>query len=527
MKRDQVIAIYGSHDASITFVDENNNLRVFEYERFVRKRYAMFSSRFDGRPDMGTSDKDRRQFLTLIKETIKNKDIKLILHLEISETDKALLSEYFPNAEFREVGHHYSHACSGYYASKFKQALIFSVDGGGFDDGSVATTKVFIGREDDIKLLASPNIDFGNPYSGIGYLISEVSPSPEPEHSIHALSYAGKIMGLCAYGVVRRDWLEAMRIYYKDSSLNNLCIALGFENKYNSLSGQNSYDLAATSQYVFEEQMDSLIKPYIDNYNLDAVIVGGCGLNVLYNQKLKEYLDDKAISLYVPPNPNDCGLSYGMFLSLFPSEGLNEVCYSGVGILDESNYEKLIRDYEYSSYTYTDIVNLLKQGKILGVINDNSEVGPRALGNRSIICDPSIENMKDILNSKVKFREWFRPFAPVCRLKDSHLYFENVFFSKYMSYAPIVKDNYREQLKTITHIDGTARLQTVGESSNEFFYQVLDELENQGYIPVILNTSFNIRGKPILTSYEDALYVLDNTELDYVVTKHHLISKRK
>ena len=167
----------------------------------------------------------------------------------------------------------------------------------------------------------------------------------------------------------------------------------------------------------------------------------------------------------------------------------------------------------------------MKEGNILGLVNGQSEVGPRALGNRSIICDPSVEGMKDTLNAKVKFREWFRPFAPVCRLEDCDTYFIGAFESKYMSYAPTVKDSYSVSLKAITHIDNTARLQTVTQNTHEMFYSILTELSTQGHIPVILNTSFNIKGKPILTTIADALHVLDNTELDYVVTNNLIVKK--
>ncbi len=134
--------------------------------------------------------------------------------------------------------------------------------------------------------------------------------------------------------------------------------------------------------------------------------------------------------------------------------------------------------------------------------------------------------MKDILNSKVKFREWYRPFAPVCRLEDSEIYFNDVFESKYMSYAPTVKEQYREILPSITHIDGTARLQTVREEDHKLFYDILTELKKRDEIPVILNTSFNMKGYPILTTIEDALRVLDETEMDYVYIEGYLFKKQ-
>jgi carbamoyltransferase len=134
--------------------------------------------------------------------------------------------------------------------------------------------------------------------------------------------------------------------------------------------------------------------------------------------------------------------------------------------------------------------------------------------------------MKDVLNLKVKFREWYRPFAPVCRLEDKDLYFEEAPEAVYMSYAPKVKEEYRNVLKAITHIDNTSRLQTVTEKQHKLFYNILTELKNRNQIAVILNTSFNIRGKPILTTLQDALYVLDNTQLDYVTSNGFLFKKQ-
>jgi len=155
-----------------------------------------------------------------------------------------------------------------------------------------------------------------------------------------------------------------------------------------------------------------------------------------------------------------------------------------------------------------------------------SEVGPRALGNRSIICDPSIDGMKDILNAKVKFREWFRPFAPVCRLQDKDRFFDNTCEAEFMSYAPDVKSEYQQKLKAISHIDGSSRLQTVTAIQHKLFYAILSELEKRNKIPVILNTSFNIKGMPILTTIKDALYCLDNTEMDYVVIEGWLFKRK-
>jgi carbamoyltransferase len=203
------------------------------------------------------------------------------------------------------------------------------------------------------------------------------------------------------------------------------------------------------------------------------------------------------------------------------------ISYSGIPILDIEKKSELLEGRKTRELDLDYVCKLLKQGKIIGVCRGDSEVGPRALGNRSIVCDPSFENMKNTLNSKVKFREWFRPFAPFCLKEQANEYFESRDFEnfEFMSYSPLVKDDYRKKIPSITHIDGTARLQTVTQESHQFFYDLLNKFKKYSDTNVLLNTSFNIKGFPILTSIEDSLYVLDNTELDCLIIENTIIEK--
>jgi len=164
-------------------------------------------------------------------------------------------------------------------------------------------------------------------------------------------------------------------------------------------------------------------------------------------------------------------------------------------------------------------------GKIIGVIRGRAEHGARALGNRSILCDPTYSHMKDILNAKVKGREYYRPFAPVVRLEDVSKYFKWKGESRWMSFCPEVKEEYRDLLKAITHIDGTARVQTVTREQNQFLYDLLTEMDNQKGFGILLNTSFNIAGKPILNTYRDAIWMLENTQMDALVIENYYIQK--
>ena len=258
---------------------------------------------------------------------------------------------------------------------------------------------------------------------------------------------------------------------------------------------------------------------------MPLIMTGGCALNVLVNEKIKSLYDRP---VYVPPNPHDGGLSLGhMFLYKKPTERV-DITYSGLPLLGKSaGLNFFATKYKATKVNKKEIAELIKDGKILGLVYGDSEVGPRALGNRSIVCDPNIADMKDILNSKVKFREWYRPFAPFCKKEDAHKYFESRDFEnlEYMSYAPKVKDEYRDKLPAITHVDGTARLQTVTEESHSHFYELLTEFGKLSETNVLLNTSFNIRGFPILSTIEDALYALNKTDMDYVVIEDYLFGK--
>lgn len=547
---DKILAINGCHDASITFVDKNDQLRIFEYERFCKKRYGIFKKEADN-TSIGTGEELRNKFLNYVKTQLKSEP-EIILHSELENADIDFVKKHFPNAQFIRMGHHMSHCAGAYYQSGFKDALAISLDGGGMDYQneyeltlrSYSIYKFVNGEnqtithtnfQDSKDLVFNPGI-----YGAFGYYISEINKEVNEvgQSDKCALSYAGKIMGLAAYGSVRQEWVDAISQFYKNHPIDHwrhhdvlsqkLSEGMGIELSENCFEGKESYDLAATNQYVFEELCFSLIKPYIDKYNLDVILSGGCALNVLFNQKLVEYLNEKNLNLYVPPYPSDCGLSFGHFVS-FQNLQIDPSPYCGIGILDADKipdyYEKYNKDNKVTYFSVSKVVDFIKNGKIGGVIQGYSEVGPRALGNRSIICDPSIRDMKDIINSKVKFREWFRPFAPVCREEDKDLYFENAFNSQYMSYAPTVKNEYRDVFPSITHEDGTARLQTVSRDQHKLFYDILTELSDRGYPAMIMNTSFNIKGKPILTSIEDAFNVLENTELDFIVVENLLFFK--
>jgi carbamoyltransferase len=355
----------------------------------------------------------------------------------------------------------------------------------------------------------------------------------EPALNIGNLVYSGKIMGLCSYGKLNNNWLPYFEDYYraKPDGLNYLSLLKILSDKTglifdrtNRLTGQISWDVAKTSQVAFENVFMELVNPFLEKYpNLPLLLTGGCALNILLNSKLYNELSR---DVFIPPNPNDCGISVGMLLLHMKPENAVDLTYSGIPVLD-SDTLMMICENEPNSMTLdiNRVVNDLNSGKIIGVVKGTSEHGPRALGNRSIICNPSYPDMKDVLNSKVKNREWYRPFAPVCKLEDVSKYFKFSGESRWMGFCPEVKEEWREKLTSITHIDGTARVQTVTKEQNEWLYNLLTEFEKVSGIGVLLNTSFNVNGKPILSTYSDSLHVFKTTQMDSLILENFYITK--
>jgi carbamoyltransferase len=335
-------------------------------------------------------------------------------------------------------------------------------------------------------------------------------------------------MGLASYGTPRQEWFSEFEKFYEgvqgsmgyDKQYHQLKNTLGFPDEYD---GQLEADIVATAQRMFEIKFDKLVRPYFNDQST-FLLTGGCAMNITNNQRLRNER-----KIFVPPNPHDGGLSLGFMLDYLKPEKAYDATYSGPPVWDYFLLGEYVEKYNAKSYTFNEIVSDLIDGKIIGVVRGGSELGPRALGNRSIICHAAIPGMKDILNKKVKNRELFRPFAPVCRVDEANKFFELNGFdeNRWMTFCPKVKMEHRDALASITHIDGTARLQTVKDFQHEWFYYVLGMLMERHPYPVLLNTSFNIAGKPILNSYRDALWMFENTEMDGLILEDYYIKKNK
>ena len=520
-----LVSIFAGHDANVSFYNaKTDEYYTIEVERLVKKRY--FRLHEDNNPEY------QKEILTLCREIaeedwgIENDYEAVLVSTDGYIQPPSTLKEVFNTENVRTIArHHETHAASAFYMSPFEEALVVSYDGGG-DDGHF---NVYTANKKGIKLLEKVPSDFGGGYLLCGSMIREVA-----EKSRHQLALSGKMMGLCAYGNVIEEHVPAFAMFFFNRDYKQLAERTGLplknlDNPWDNplenwvFEGQEGYDIAATAQRAFEVAFFSVLDRY-DN-DVPLVLTGGCALNVLVNEQLKKHTNRQ---IYVPPNPHDGSLSLGhMFLYKKPEKSVN-ITYAGLPLTDKELFPEYIDKYNARKIDKKQLAQLIKDGNIIGLVYGDSEVGPRALGNRSIVCDPNIREMKDILNAKVKFREWYRPFAPFCKKEDAPKYFESRNFDnlEYMSYAPKVKDEYVDKLPSITHIDNTARLQTVTEESHAEFYELLTEFGKISETNVLLNTSFNIRGYPILSSIEDALYALNNTQMDYVVIEDYLFEAK-
>jgi len=509
------------HDSNISFYrPSDNKLLSLEIERIWGQRYFRYTL---------LSEEEKNYFFKYIKKIAEDfgfeNRFEVVIFGGTDIVDERLEKE-FDISETYKYNHHECHAASAFYDSGFENAFIASYDGGG-NDGTFCLYEA--DKNEGLKKLNDYDVlDFSTCYSMASSFIKEISKSNDG--LMNLLTGAGKIMGLSAYGSYNEE------LYYKAYKfLNTKSSQNCYSDHYNiigdgagvdSFSGKKAYDLAFNIQLAFENLFIDKFKNYFNpSIHKNICLSGGGALNVLLNDRLSKMHPNT--KFYVPPCPNDSGLSYGALCLHFKKKLITNPMYSGCKILDKEILPHVLTYRPWQKADPKLIAKELLNGKIIGLCQGNSEVGPRALGNRSILANPSLFNIKDDINKKVKFREWFRPFAPVCCQEDASRFFEttnNVDYS-YMSYSPKVKQEYRKFLPAITHVDGSARLQTLRHEQNPYLYELLKEFEKLSGYPILVNTSFNVKGKAILTHYQAALQNLDSTQLDAVILDGYYITK--
>ena len=501
------IAAHLHHNASIAVYDGEDISCVIEIERLLNLKNASFEF---------FEPVHSKDFIwPIVKNYLKDKFNythydKFIIgqgYTEFPERYKAIISA---NEYIIDDTHHGSHAYNSFYQSPYKEALVISFDGGSND----GWFNIFIAKKnEDLKLVRGVSLDLGSHYHVFGALCEEIK-------NYHPLSAAGKVLGLQSYGAVIPAWKPAIKEFFMhvpyfhelDSRISILSSRIGIPfSKSQKLSGELSYNLTRTMQEVFEDLFFENAGDIINKFNLPIILTGGCALNITLNTLVKQRYSRE---VFIAPNSSDCGLPVGLLCKHLKPKGIIDVTYKGIEPLDKDCLLNYVNERNARVANIDQMVSDLAQNNIIGVMQGRSEHGPRALGNRSIICSPLSANMKDILNAKVKHREWYRPFAPIVRLEDVSQYFEWGEESRWMNFCVGVRPEYKDKLLAVTHIDQTARVQTVTKEQNALMYDLLTAFKNKTGVGVLVNTSFNVDRKPILSTYRDAIKVFDETQLD-------------
>jgi carbamoyltransferase len=452
-----------SHDASLSLIKDGQILFAGHAERYSKQKNDWYinDSLVKDALSYGTPDAIAYYEKPLLKAS------RLFLKGGSGDWKPQFDIDGIPRKSFK---HHYSHACAGYYTSKFTDAVIVVLDA----IGEYNTSTIWVGEGEKIKLKYKQSypISFGLFYSAFTKLIGLM---PNQEEYI--------MMGMAAYG----DWKK----YYKKVDAYFPKIN---KQKYNFHKGitdwgwvpeEDKFDIAAAVQFVYEQRLNEFMRmAYATTGKKNLVFMGGCALNSSANTLLWKIFDD----VWIMPNPGDAGSSLGAAAAFYGKHIEWKNPYLGYDMGGDYPVQKIVD-------------SILRDG-IVAVASGRAEYGPRALGNRSILADARDPNIKDKVNL-IKQRELFRPFAPVVMEEHAHKWFDMNFASPYMQYT--VKCLRPELIPSVVHKDGTSRVQTVNRDQHKGLWRVLNKFYLQTGVPVLLNTSLNIKGQPLLNDYQDAI----------------------
>lgn len=551
-----------SHDASACLVKDGKILAMAEEERFIRRKHA-----FDKVPINAASYclKEAKVTPNDVDIVALGWDYQLMYGLrekKFDYTDDKILDAVFPQKYFHyvkrpklaPVPHHLAHAASTFFTSGLKEAAILIVDGQGEDE----STTIAYGKGNKISMLKSFPVK-----GSLGYFYESIN----KYIGFHYLD-SGKTMGLAPYGKANINFhnikinssgytINFKKEFRYDSSHLDEQEALvavwheelkkyvKFPNKVEYVFDKNSnkiktkfdipqvyQDLAASAQVALEETLIHLVKTAIQMTGVrDVCLSGGVALNCVANGKILQ--NTPINNLFIFPSANDAGVSAGaaLYAAALYDKGaeFTKVTHPYFGPkYTNKEIEKILESRKIRYTKPKDVcktaAKLLAENKVIGWFQGRMEVGPRALGNRSILANPLIKSNWKRVNI-IKGRELWRPLAPSILDEHKEEYFENAVYSPFMLIALQVKKDKRAIIPAIVHVDGSARPQTVSKNINRKFWNLISHFYKLTGVPVILNTSFNGPGEPIVCHPQDAIKMFYNSNLEYLIIGNFVIRK--
>ena len=562
----------GGHDTSAALIRDGKLICAFEEERFNRekhtKKFPIYSIKeclkfsklkINDINYIALSTDPKRQIRKFwLEGALKNDQglKKLIDEFKLLkkwyDLENFIRKKLQYKGIFKYYKHHLNHLSSCFYPSDFKKSLVVSYDGVGEGE----TSCIAIGKNKKIEVIHNKNV-FPN---SLGLIYAAIT-------SYLGWRYAsdeGIIMGLASYGnphlkipKKNKTYIQVFREIIRtennlDLKINNDWITyhierdtwlsekfiktFGKKRLYKNTLTQHHKNIAAALQLRLEEVVLSQVKYLKNKYKVRNICLsGGVALNCSMNGKIsKSKLFDK---IFVQPASGDAGLAIGAAincsLEVSPKEKLDfeTNCYLGSRY---SNHfiKKVINKYKdkiqiVKNKDYFDFASeVLIKKKIIGWFQDAAEFGPRALGNRSILASPRPSKIKDIINKNVKFRESFRPFAPSVLEEYYSKYFDINQPSEHMLIACNVKPKMKKYIPATVHVDNTCRIQTVTSNSNQKLYNLLNVMYKKTKVPVLLNTSFNIKGQPIVNSPKEAILCFLKYNIDFLFIGDYILKKK-
>jgi carbamoyltransferase len=554
---------------SLSYVAKNfleNNFKNLDYIVFFDKPFLKFERLIETylyySPFKGYESFEK-SIPIWIKEKLFQKDFII---KEISKIFNVNQSEVKKKLHFSE--HHLSHAASAFFPSNFNSSAIITLDG----VGEWATSTIGLGKENNISIINEINFphSLGLIYSAFTYFLG---------FKVNSGEY--KLMGLAPFGKPRfknkiyENLIDVKEdgSYFLNQEFFNYSVGLTMTNsKFNDLFGikkrepndeieQVHMDLASSIQEVLDEiiiKIARYTKELTGEKNL--CLAGGVALNCVSNSKIiKEKIFE---NIWVQPASGDAGGSLGAALYFYydvlgnPRNFINKnkkkrdtgefMRGSFLGADYNDNQIKLFIDkynIKYDRYSEKDLIKVvakkINEGNSIGWFSGKSEFGPRALGARSILADPRPKTMQKNLNLKIKFRESFRPFAPTVLEEEHENWFSSEVKNEFMLFINKVLNSSRDNnldgfdqmdkiqspINSVTHVDLTARVQSINSKYNPRFYYLIKEFFDLTGVPILINTSFNVRGEPIVNNPEDAIKCFFGTNLDLLVLENYVIDK--
>ena len=522
----KILGLLSSHDCSFCVLEDGVPTMHAELERYIRMKepegnaFAFFQD-VCGPGESVDAITVCHGFIQHMREKYPKETVALRKYVEEN------------NIKINTIGHHQSHAANAFYSSNFDEALIVTLDGGGLDknsEGVLIPTSYTVwegqgNKIERIQVVHSELLNIGFAWQRITKLVFGLSAGYPKGNQ------AGTVMAMACMGNPDKylGYFESFDFknssFHKDEPPYDGFFDFPKMREIVSRSEQDSFDVAAALQRATENKVREIFDELVENTDKKYLCLsGGVVLNSVMTGKLYDWYGDTFEDIYVCPVSYDSGLAIGsaqyLWHHVLDNPRIewqdNATPYMGEVYPVENIEEVLLgKNATYKKATDEEVLDLLAEQNIVSVFRGPSESGRRALGNRSILADPRSNDMKDIINEKVKHRQWFRPFAPsILRDKVSDWFVRDI-CSPYMSFVLKFKEEVREKVPAVVHFDGTARLQTVTEKDNKWYYDFLSKWNDKTGVPILLNTSFNDR-EPIVETPSDAVNCFLGTDIDYL-----------